>query len=150
MLQTNILFVDEANSDRSILAEAYFNQGIAYSARAFSAGIAPADGLDRAVYDVMREKGIIPDDYCPKPIDIFLQPYSPRIDLVVAFRPRGKVFKLPIVPYRPPMIDLLIDEVDGSLEGKARKQAIRDCYADVGLAIDRAKAKGLLPSSQAA
>ncbi|SNY90656.1 Protein-tyrosine-phosphatase [Cohaesibacter sp. ES.047] len=150
MLQTNILFVDEANNDRSILAEAYFNQGRDISVRAFSAGVNPDVELDRAVYEVMREKGIRPDDYCPKPIDIFLQPYSPRIDLVVGFGSGNTRARLPMLPHHPSSLQLMVDALDRGFEGAARKRAIRDCYADVGLAIDRAKAKGLLPSSQAA
>lgn len=36
MLKTNILFVDARNNGRSIYAEAYFNEYMAGSARAFS------------------------------------------------------------------------------------------------------------------
>nr|WP_319486736.1 hypothetical protein [uncultured Cohaesibacter sp.] len=150
MLQTNILFLDKTNNDRSILAEAYFNRGPNNAVRAFSAGFAPSDRLDRHVFDVLRENGIAPDDYIPKPVDIFLQAYSPRIDLVVLFEPMSQRYKLPIFPDNPPVTGL---NVPGSLdreEAGSRKQAVRACYADLRLVIDRAVATGLLPGSLAA
>ena len=150
MLQTNILFVDETNNDRSILAEAYFNQGLRNEARAFSAGFLPATELDRHLYDVLREEGIMPDDYCPKPIDIFLQAYSPRIDLIVGFSPTKESFKLPIFPHHPPVIHLTIEPAQERGQVGGRKRAFRACFADVKLVIDRAQARGKLPSSKAA
>ncbi|SFO71822.1 Protein-tyrosine-phosphatase [Cohaesibacter marisflavi] len=151
MLQTNILFLDETNNDRSIMAEAYFNRGLNNAVRAFSAGFEPADRLDRHVFDVLRGNGIAPEDYCPKPVDIFLQAYSPRIDLVVGFEPARGAHKRPIFPYNPPVTYLKVpgsfDRID--LPGH-RKRAVRETYADLRLAIDRAVATGLLPGSMAA
>nr|WP_319391537.1 hypothetical protein [uncultured Cohaesibacter sp.] len=150
MLQTNILFLDKTNNDRSILAEAYFNRGLNNAVRAFSAGFDPSEQLDRHVFDVLKENGIAPDDYIPKPVDIFLQAYSPRIDLVVLFEPMSQRYKMPIFPDNPPVTGL---SVLGSLdrqEAGSRKRAVRACYADLRLAIDRAVATGLLPGSLAA
>lgn len=151
MLQTNILFVDETNNDRSILAEAYFNRDHGNEARAFSAGFEPEVKLDRHVIEILREEGISPEDFCPKPVDIFLQPYSPRIDLVVGFTPALKPFTMPMFQHRPAVLYLNVDPSSARVEHPlARKRAFRDCYADLGLAIDRAIAKGRLPSMKAA
>ena len=150
MLQTNILFVDVTNNDRSILAEAYFNTDQHSQARAFSAGFAAANELDRHIYEVLHEEGIVPDDYCPKPIDIFLQAYSPRIDLIVGFTPMSGHYKLPLFPHHPPLVNLAVEPVDMGSGAGASKRAFRDCFADVRLIIDRAKASGKLPSMRAA
>ena len=151
MLQTNILFLDETNNDRSIMAEAYFNRGLNNAVRAFSAGFAPAERLDRYVFDVLRENGIAPEDYCPKPVDIFLQAYSPRIDLVVGFEPASGTYKRPIFPCNPPATYLNVPaSYDREQLPGHRRRAVRETYADLRLAIDRAIATGLLPGSMAA
>ena len=151
MLQTNILFLDESNNDRSIMAEAYFNRGLNNAVRSFSAGFKPEDKLDKFIFDLLREKGIAPEDYCPKPIDVFLQAYSPRIDLIVVFEPLQGQFKLPLFPYKPPVATL---KVFGSRERNVglshKRRSVRETYADLRLAIDRAMATGLLPGSMAA
>nr|WP_321455338.1 hypothetical protein [uncultured Cohaesibacter sp.] len=151
MLQTNILFLDETNNDRSIMAEAYFNRGLSKPVRAFSAGYKPDDRLDRRVYEVLRENGIAPDDYCPKPVDIFLQAYSPRIDLIVGFEPVEGTFKRPIFPDNPAAISLrVLGARDREDMVSHYKRAVRETFADLKMAIDRAVATGLLPGSMAA
>ncbi|MCT4656205.1 MAG: hypothetical protein N4A65_10380 [Cohaesibacter sp.] len=150
MLQTNILFVDATNNGRSIMAEAYFNQHSRGHLRAFSAGITPAPVLDRHILEVFKENNITPDDYCPKPIDIFLQPYSPRIDLIIGFQPSIDQFTLPLFPNQPKITHLQIKPVVERMENVSRKQAVRDCFADMRLVIDRALASGQLPRHEAA
>lgn len=150
MLQTNILFADVTNNGRSILAEAYFNQHSRGGLRAFSAGTRPDDALDKHIFEVLRENNISPDDYCPKPFDIFLQPYSPRIDLVVGFTPSVEAIKLPIMASRPDVTHLDITPVSERMAKMSRKQAVRDCFDDMCFVIDRALASGQLPSKVAA
>ena len=150
MLQTNILFVDSKNNGRSILAEAYFNLKNQNEMRAFSAGIRPEQELDKHVYELMRDKGIDPEDYCPKPIDIFCQPYSPRIDLIVGFKPEIDVVKLPLFTNRPAFIQLMVEPVHHRIEELGRRRAYRTCYHDIALAIDRALVSGQLPKPRAA
>ena len=150
MLKTNVLFVDETNNGRSILAEAYFNQGRENGARAFSAGFAPTEELDRHIFSLLRDDDMSAEDYCPKPIDIFLQPYSPRIDLIVGFTPVAGSYKLPIFPNQPSVIHLDVEPVTEREQTVGHKRAVRDCFADVKLAIDRAKASGRLPGMMAA
>lgn len=150
MLKTNILFVDANNNGRSIYAEAYFNEHMSGSSRAFSAGVQPAEKLDKIVLDILIEKGLEAEDYCPKPVDIFLQAYSPRIDMIVGFRPMIEPFKLPIFTHQPPVTYLSVDPVADRLLRENRRAAHRHCFADVMFAIDRALAKGQLPGSQAA
>ena len=149
MLQTNILFVDEANNGRSILAEAYFNH-TQKAARAFSAGYQPDQILSAKLFDVLKEEGISPEDYCPKPIDIFLQPYSPHIDLVVGFQPMATSYKLPIFPNRPPLLTLNVDDVSMFDAPTGSRRALRACFADIQLVLDRALANGQIPGNQAA
>lgn len=149
MLQTNILFVDEANNGRSILAEAYFNSH-QNAARAFSAGFEPDAVLAPKLIEVLREERISPEDYCPKPIDIFLQPYSPRIDLVVGFEPMTRADTLPLFANRPPVLILDVSEVGHSDAPVGSRRALRSCFADIRLVLDRALANGQLPGSQAA
>lgn len=150
MLQTNILFVDAHNDGRSILAEAYFNQQSRGGLRAFSAGINPAYDLNSSLIDVLRNNNITPDDYCAKPIDIFLQPYSPRIDLIVGFKPLVEEFKLPIFTNHPPVTNLNVVPVVERIDREGLRKAYQNCFADIGFAIDRALAAGQLPAYQAA
>ena len=110
----------------------------------------PVDELDRRVLEVLQEQGVDPEDYCAKPIDIFLQPYSPRIDLIVGFKPAVEDFKLPLFPNHPPVTYLKIVPVLDRLENCGKRRAYRDCYADIGLAVDRALVTGQLPNPQAA
>jgi len=53
-----VLFVCVHNSDRSQMAEAFFNQLAAGRAQAFSAGTQPADAVHPVVIEAMREVGI--------------------------------------------------------------------------------------------
>jgi protein-tyrosine-phosphatase len=50
------------------MAEAFFNRLAQGKARAFSAGTAPADAVDSAVVEVMREVGIDISGNKPKPL----------------------------------------------------------------------------------
>ncbi len=150
MLQTNILFVDAHNDGRSILAEAYFNQQSRGGLRAFSAGINPAHTLSPRLIDVLRDHKIVPDDYCSKPIDVFLQAYSPRIDLIVGFKPLVEEFKLPIFANNPPVTTLRVKPVLERIDQDGIRRAYRNCFADIGLAIDRALASGQLAADKAA
>lgn len=150
MLKTNILFVDASNNGRSIYAEAYFNKRICGPCRAFSAGIRPVGKLDKVVLDILVEKGLEAEDYCPKPIDIFLQPYSPRIDMIIGFDPADETYELPIFTHRPPVLHFFVEPVMDPQKPDNRKFAHRHCFADVAFVIDRALAKGQLPGLQAA
>ena len=143
------MFVDETNNGRSILAEAYFNTH-QNAARAFSAGFEPDAVLSPKLIDVLREEGISPEDYCPKPIDIFLQPYSPRIDLVVGFEPTHKKYKLPLFANRASVLTLDIDPVGHSDAPEGSRRALRSCFADIKFELDRALASGQLPGKLAA
>nr|WP_321442910.1 hypothetical protein [uncultured Cohaesibacter sp.] len=149
MLQTNILFVDEHNNGRSILAEAHFNRH-QQAARAFSAGFEPDAALSPKLIEVLREEKIAPEDYCPKPIDIFLQPYSPHIDLIVWFDPMGRAFKLPLFANRPPVLTLRVNEAGHADAPAGSRRALRSCYADLQLVLDRALANGHFPGMRAA
>lgn len=150
MLKTNILFVDLSNNGRSIYAEAYFNSHMSGASRAFSAGVRPAALLDKVVLDILVEKGIEAEDYCPKPIDIFLQPYSPHIDMIVIFEPQDEALRLPIFTHQPPVVRLVVAPVMDTLSGENKRAGHRHCFADVTFAIDRALATGQLPGAQAA
>ena len=55
---TRVLFVCVRNSGRSQMAEAFFNQIAEGKAQAYSAGTQPADKVNPAVVDAMREVGI--------------------------------------------------------------------------------------------
>lgn len=149
MLQTNILFVDEHNNGRSILAEAYFNHH-QEAVRAFSAGFEPDAALSRKLFDVLREEKFAPEDYCPKPIDIFLQPYSPHIDLIIRFAPMVKAYKIPLFANRPTVLTLHVGEAGHADAPAGSRRALRSCFADLQLALDRALANGQLPGIRAA
>jgi len=55
---TRVLFVCVRNSGRSQMAEAFFNQIAEGKAQAYSAGTQPADKVNPAVVEAMREVGI--------------------------------------------------------------------------------------------
>ena len=55
---TRVLFVCVRNSGRSQMAEAFFNQIAEGKAQAYSAGTQPADKINPAVVEAMREVGI--------------------------------------------------------------------------------------------
>lgn len=151
MLQTNILFVDARNNGRSILAEAYFNQTYSGAAvRAFSAGVRPDKALDPVIFDALRGRGIRPDDYQPKAIEIFHQPYSPRIDLIVGFKPLIEAFHLPIFTNHPPVSYLRVEPIQNRVKTCSRGNAVRDCFKDIALAVDHAMVNGEFSHYQAA
>lgn len=61
-----VLFVCVHNSGRSQMAEAFFNRLAEGKASAISAGTAPADAVDPAVVEVMREAGFDLSNNKPK------------------------------------------------------------------------------------
>ena len=79
----SVLFVGRRNAARSVMAEICFNAAALPGWRAFSAGWQPADEVDRHAIKALAAEGFPVDAVTPKPIDIFLQPGAPRVDLCV-------------------------------------------------------------------
>lgn len=79
----SVLFVGRRNAARSVMAEICFNAVGLPSWRAFSAGWQPAAEVDRHALRALAAGGFPVDAVTPKPIDIFLQPGAPRVDLCV-------------------------------------------------------------------
>ncbi|MCB1464294.1 MAG: hypothetical protein KDJ90_18185 [Nitratireductor sp.] len=79
----SVLFVGRRNAARSVMAEICFNAVELPSWRAFSAGWQPVEKVDRHALHVLAEGGFPSDTVTPKPVDIFLQPGAPRVDLCI-------------------------------------------------------------------
>lgn len=83
MTKTTLLFLCPDNALLGPLAEAYLNAKGRGLMRAFSAGTAPADGLNRHVKRLLSAQGIESHGLAPKPVDVFLMPHAIVPDRVV-------------------------------------------------------------------
>ncbi|WP_428649397.1 low molecular weight phosphatase family protein [Roseibium sp.] len=83
MTTTSVLFLCPDNSLLGPLAEAYLNARGGGLLRAFSAGLHPAQRLNRHVPRLLSALGIDSDGLAPKPVDIFLLPHAIVPDRVI-------------------------------------------------------------------
>jgi protein-tyrosine-phosphatase len=79
----SVLFVGRRNAARSVMAETCFNSAAIHGWRAFSAGWQTGPQIDRQTIRALRARGFPTDTLAPKPVDIFLQPGAPLINLCV-------------------------------------------------------------------
>jgi len=89
--RTTVLFVCPDNSLLSPLAEAYLNFRAGGLMRAFSAGIEPANVLNRHVCRLLSAAGIKADGLSPKSIDIFLMPHAEVPDRVIYLSDQARI-----------------------------------------------------------
>ena len=75
-MTTSILFLCPDNSLLGPLAEACLNARASGLMRAFSAGLHPAQRLNRHVPGLLSAQGIDGRGLAPKPVDIFLLPHA--------------------------------------------------------------------------
>jgi protein-tyrosine-phosphatase len=80
----NVLFVCEANSVRSIMAEALLNRFGAGRFRAFSAGVDPAAEVHPLTLEMAHASGIAAGGLRPKSVREFASSSAPRMDFVIA------------------------------------------------------------------
>ncbi|MES0810247.1 ArsR family transcriptional regulator [Roseibium sp. SCPC15] len=83
MTKTTVLFICPDNSLLGPLAEAYLNCRARGLMRAFSAGITPAEDLNRYVNRLLSTEGVCADGLNPKSVDIFLMPHGVVPDRVI-------------------------------------------------------------------
>ncbi|MCV0428924.1 MAG: ArsR family transcriptional regulator, partial [Roseibium sp.] len=83
MTKTTVLFLCPDNSLLGPLAEAYLNFRANGLMRAFSAGLVPADHLNRYVERLLSAEGLNSQGLNPKAVDIFLMPHANVPDRVV-------------------------------------------------------------------
>lgn len=84
MAQTfNVLFVCEANSVRSIMAEALLNRFGAGRFRAFSADFNPAPEVHPSILEIAHASGISVAGLRPKNVREFASSSAPRMDFVI-------------------------------------------------------------------
>ncbi|WP_165814732.1 ArsR family transcriptional regulator [Labrenzia sp. 011] len=83
MSKTTVLFLCPDNSLLGPLAEAYLNFRGNGLLRAFSAGVEPADRLNRHVHRLLAAEGVDDRGLMPKPVDVFLMPHAVVPDRVV-------------------------------------------------------------------
>jgi len=74
-----VLFVCVGNSQRSQMAEAYFNHFAAGKARAISAGTRPASRVDSKAIALMAEEGIDLSGKQPKPLTADMVQQADRV-----------------------------------------------------------------------
>lgn len=79
----SVLFVCARNAGLSIMAEAYLNHLALPGVMAFSAGLDPADQVDRRALDTLSAAGVETDWLAPKPVELFTFEHAPRPDVVV-------------------------------------------------------------------
>lgn len=80
----NVLFVCEANSVRSIMAEALLNRFGGGRFNAFSAGLEPAAEVHPLVVEMAQASGIDVADLRPKSVREFTLASAPWMDFVIA------------------------------------------------------------------
>ncbi len=83
MANTTVLFVCPDNALLSPLAEAYFNKVSKGLARAFSAGLNPADDLHPDVGGLLNSWQLSAEGLTPKSLEVFMMPHAQVPDRVV-------------------------------------------------------------------
>jgi arsenate reductase (thioredoxin) len=98
----NVLFVCEANSIHSIMAEALLNRFGGGRFNAFSAGLEPATELHPLTVEMAQASGLGTGHLRPKSIREFALPSAPRMDFVIGIgkQPAGALGALPGNPMR--------------------------------------------------
>ncbi|TWB43398.1 protein-tyrosine-phosphatase [Nitrospirillum pindoramense] len=79
----SVLFVGRVNAGRSLMAEALLRHHAGHRFDAHSAGLTPVDRMNPFVLDRLRAEGVATDDLSPKPLDIYMAPEAPPVDIVI-------------------------------------------------------------------
>lgn len=83
MTKTNVLFLCPDNSLLGPLAEAYLNHRARPYLRAFSAGVVPAEQLNRHVERLLASDGLEVRGLSPKSVEIFRMPHAVIPDRII-------------------------------------------------------------------
>jgi arsenate reductase (thioredoxin) len=124
----NVLFVCEANSARSIMAEALLNRFGAGRFRAFSAGLDPASEVHPLALEIAHASGIATGGLRPKSVREFASNSAPRMDFVIALGKNAA----PALPGEPMYARWGISDpmaTDGDL--KAHRLAFRRAWREL-------------------
>jgi len=97
----NILFLCSENADRSLMAEALLNFAGRGRFWAYSAGPAPAVGVDPLAVQALKGARIPSGGLFPKDWNDFRNPRAPRMDLVVSLCPYVPLSTIPAFPGDP-------------------------------------------------
>jgi len=117
---TRVLFVCVRNSGRSQMAEAFFNQIAEGKAQAYSAGTQPADKVNPAVVEAMREVGIDISGNRPKALTMEMVEKADRMITMGCGAEAGAVCPASFIETE----DWALEDPEGKSLGEVRK--IRD------------------------
>ncbi|MDE1146752.1 MAG: arsenate reductase ArsC [Azospirillaceae bacterium] len=78
-----VLFVGRVNAGRSVMAEAMLRHHADHRFEAYSAGLAPAAALNPHILARLRAEGIATSGLAPTPLDRFMAPDAPAIDIII-------------------------------------------------------------------
>jgi len=129
MAQTfNVLFLCEANSVRSIMAEALLNRFGAGRFRAFSAGLDPAPEVHPLALEIAHASGIAASGLRPKSVREFASSSAPRMDFVIALDKHPA----PAIPGHPMLARWGIsDPMTSDGDAKTRRLAFRRAWREL-------------------
>ncbi|WP_049974455.1 hypothetical protein [Azospirillum sp. B4] len=78
-----VLFVGRVNAGRSLMAEALLRHHASHRFDAHSAGLAPAAAPNPHVMERLAMEGIATAGLAPKPLNHFMAPGAPPVDIVI-------------------------------------------------------------------
>ncbi|MDZ5650545.1 arsenate reductase ArsC [Nitrospirillum sp. BR 11828] len=79
----SVLFVGRVNAGRSLMAEALLRHHAGHRFDAHSAGLMPVDHINPFVLARLRAEGVDTRDLAPKPLDRYIGPVAPPVDIVI-------------------------------------------------------------------
>ncbi|TWB56449.1 arsenate reductase [Nitrospirillum viridazoti] len=78
-----VLFVGRVNAGRSMMAEALLRHYVGHRFDAHSAGLTPADRPNPYALARLRAEGVATGGLAPKPLERFMAPGAPPVDIVI-------------------------------------------------------------------
>jgi len=103
-MSTNVLILCTHNSARSVLSEGMLNhlaQQYGKDIKAFSAGSAPSGRVNPYALQALANVGIDTSQYTSKSWDVFTEPGSPKIDIVITVCDSAAAEQCPYWPGSP-------------------------------------------------
>lgn len=97
----HVLFLSRRNSARSILAEAVLNRIGKGCFKAYSAGVAPVETVDRRATDMLEKLEMTAHNPRPRHFEEFVRPDAPALDFVFTLSDTATGEPLPEWPGRP-------------------------------------------------
>ena len=127
----NVLFLCNANSTCSIMAEALLERGGGDDFHAFSGGTEPKGEIDSAAVDFLKEHQLWRKDMRSKSCHEFLAPDAPPMDFIISVGERPPAGLPAAWPGRPQVIHWRITDPTISDSPTAKAQSFRKTFSEL-------------------